>query len=135
MAKPGHRRRHVERRAAVPAPGGDARPAFAVEDREVAIRAQELLKSWERRVPAAGEPLAEDRSVGFYAFLDWLARAPEEPMLRLLVVVQREAPRRLVWAPMHLPLQYRTLGEAWAELGQTARDEVVGAAGYEQRAQ
>lgn len=41
-----------------------------------------------------GEHLAGDRAVGFYAHLDWISRAPDAPLLRLLFVIQREAEAR-----------------------------------------
>ncbi len=55
--------------------------------------------------------------MGFFAYSDWISRAPESPILRLLVVVQRREPTRLVWVPTHLPLDYRSLRQAWEHLG------------------
>ncbi len=65
---------------------------------------------------AVSYQLAQDRAVGFFAYPDWISRAPESPMLRLLVVVQRQESTRVVWVPTHLPLDYRSLRPAWEYL-------------------
>jgi hypothetical protein len=72
-----------------------------------------------------------DRLVGFYAHLDWMPLFPAKAMLRLVVAVERENPRRLVWTPECLPLEYETLGEAWADLSKLASEDRRQKAGAE----
>jgi hypothetical protein len=84
----------------------------------------------------AGEQMAEDRAVGFYAYVDWIPRSGAA-VLRLLLVVEREEPRRLVWVPQQFPLHHRSVRAAWEDsIGLAVRDadELFGA-GYERRAQ
>lgn len=52
MAKPGRRRRQIERRPAGQASGVHEQPSFTVADRDVADRAQTLVRFWERQAPS-----------------------------------------------------------------------------------
>lgn len=71
----------------------------------------------------ADPALPRERILGFYAHLDWTHHFPEKAMLRLMVTVQREQPTRLLWVPECLPLEYPSLGDAWADLARLSTAE------------